>query len=74
MLYLPFAQAPQARVHFSIVQAPGRSVGLLIGVSATDPATYGAVRAVMGVTLLAASSVPARRAAAADPAAVLRAQ
>ena len=49
-------------------------VGLLIGVSATDPVTYAALLAVMGATLLAASYVPARRAAAADPAAVLRAQ
>ena len=49
-------------------------LGLLIGVSAADPLTYAALLAALGATLLAASYLPARRAAATDPAFVLRAQ
>ena len=46
--------------------------GLLFGVSATDPATFGAVAGVLVVAALLASYLPARRAARLDPAAVLR--
>lgn len=48
--------------------------GLLFGVSATDPATYGVVlAAVLGAAFLA-SFLPARRAARADPLSALRAE
>ena len=46
---------------------------LLYGVSATDPATFGAVVALLLGAAFGASYVPARRATRADPAAVLRA-
>ncbi len=46
--------------------------GLLFGVSATDPATFAAVAGVLGVAALLASTLPARRAARLDPAAILR--
>jgi predicted permease len=46
---------------------------LLYDVSATDPATFGAVVALLLGAAFAASYVPARRATRADPAAVLRA-
>ncbi|HUG42084.1 MAG TPA: ABC transporter permease [Longimicrobiales bacterium] len=45
---------------------------LLYGVSATDPVTYTAVAAVLAAVALAASWIPARRAAAVDPAIALR--
>lgn len=45
---------------------------VLFGVSATDPATYIAVAAVLGATVLTASLLPARRAAAVDPMMALR--
>jgi putative ABC transport system permease protein len=46
---------------------------VLYGVSAGDPATYGAVVALLGVIALAACYMPARRASRLDPTAVLRA-
>ena len=46
----------------------------LFGVSATDPWTYAAILALLGVVSLAASWLPARRAGRVPPAAVLRAE
>jgi ABC-type antimicrobial peptide transport system permease subunit len=46
--------------------------GLLFGVAATDPATLSSAAAVVIVTSLAASSIPAIRAARSTPSAVLR--
>ena len=46
--------------------------GLLYGVSPTDPLTFGLMTALLFGTALAASWVPARRAARTDPASVLR--
>src|SRR4051794_32414020 len=46
---------------------------LLYGVAAADPATFGAVAAVLAVIALAACYLPARRASRLDPIAVLRA-
>jgi len=46
--------------------------GLLFGVSARDPAVFAAVAALLAAIALAASYVPARRAAAVNPAEVLR--
>jgi predicted lysophospholipase L1 biosynthesis ABC-type transport system permease subunit len=48
--------------------------GLLYEVTAADPLTFVAVAAVLGVTVLAASGLPARRAARVDPAVTLRAE
>jgi predicted permease len=45
---------------------------LLFGVSAIDPITYGTVSAAMVVVALAASWIPARRAAGVDPSRALR--
>ena len=54
--------------------ATGRGLAsLLYGVSPYDPATLAAVAAVVVLTALAASTIPARRAARLDPMAVLRA-
>lgn len=47
---------------------------LLFGVSATDPLTYGSVAAALLVVSLAASWIPATRAAAVDPSRALRAE
>ncbi len=46
--------------------------GLLYGVSPTDPLTFGLMTALLFGTALAASWIPARRAARTDPASVLR--
>jgi predicted permease len=46
--------------------------GLLVGVSATNPAVYAAVAILLLLVALAANAVPARRAARTDPATVLR--
>jgi predicted permease len=46
--------------------------GLLFGVSAWDPATLGGVAAALGASALAASYVPARRAASINPIEALR--
>ncbi len=46
--------------------------GLLTGVTATDPLTFAAVVAITTVVALLASVIPARRAARAEPGAVLR--
>ena len=48
--------------------------GLLYGVQAFDPATFGAMAAVLWVVAMLASYLPARAAAAVDPIVVLRAE
>jgi putative ABC transport system permease protein len=45
---------------------------MLFGVSASDPATYAIVVALLGLVALAASWIPAARAARIDPIVVLR--
>jgi ABC-type antimicrobial peptide transport system permease subunit len=45
---------------------------MLVGVSPTDPVVFVLAPALLGVVALAASVIPARRAARVDPAAVLR--
>jgi putative ABC transport system permease protein len=45
---------------------------MLFEVKASDPATYFGVAALLGVVSLAASYIPARRAARVDPASALR--
>jgi putative ABC transport system permease protein len=47
---------------------------LLFGVAATDPATFVAIASTLTVVALAASYLPARRAAAVDPIVSLRAE
>jgi putative ABC transport system permease protein len=48
--------------------------GLLYGVPAADPVTFAAAVAILGLTVLAASWIPAQRASRADPAIALRAE
>jgi putative ABC transport system permease protein len=53
--------------------ALGRGMrSLLFGVGTTDPVTYGAVAVMLVVVAIAASYIPARRAAQTDPVRVLR--
>lgn len=46
--------------------------GALVGVSGTDPLTFTVVPLALGLVTLAATAIPARRAARCDPAVVLR--
>lgn len=48
--------------------------GLLYGIGATDPATYGAAAALVLVTVLAACAVPARRAMRVEPMTAIRSE
>ena len=52
--------------------ATSAMTGLLAGVSAHDPWTYAAVVMMLGIAVLAATILPARRAASIDPATALR--
>jgi putative ABC transport system permease protein len=47
---------------------------MLVGVSVTDPLTYGGVAVLLALTALAASWIPARRAARVDPMVAIRAE
>ena len=59
----------------TMAAATGRSLaGLLYGVGPYDAATFATVAVVIGVAALAASAVPARRAARLDPMTALRAE
>ena len=51
-----------------------RTHGLLIGLSATDPLTFGAAGLLMATVLLAGSLLPAQRAGSIDPVRSLRAE
>jgi predicted permease len=53
--------------------AAGAAAGLTFGVSATDPATYGVVAALLAAVAGAACALPAMRAGRTDPIRVLRA-
>ena len=48
--------------------------GLLYGVSVRDPLTYAGIAALLGAVAVAASAIPALRAARVDPMAALRTQ
>jgi putative ABC transport system permease protein len=48
--------------------------GLLYGIPAVDPVTFAVAVGALGVTVVAASWLPARRASRADPAVALRAE
>ena len=62
-------------VGLSAAAAAGRGLaGLLYGVSPYDPMTFAAVAALVVAAALAASIIPARRAARLDPMIALRAE
>ena len=66
-----------AGVGLGLAAATGLSrllAGLLYGVSVSDPLTYAGIAALLGAVALAASAIPALRAARVDPMAALRAQ
>lgn len=52
--------------------ASGLLQGLLFGVDAVSPVLYGGVAVGLGIVALAASALPARRAASVDPVTALR--
>jgi putative ABC transport system permease protein len=56
------------------LQLSGLMTSLLFGVPATDAVTYAGVTAVLAVVALAASAIPASRAARVDPVIALRAE
>jgi putative ABC transport system permease protein len=59
-------------LHNVLYMIPYKTIGLIYGVSTHDPGTLGSVAAFVTVVALAASYIPARRAAKVDPVVALR--